>query len=57
MSKGYSAFSNEDEVLIQDGLEYKVKAIENIKTQENQIYYLITLHYPIDIENWIFSWL
>ena len=30
MSKDYTAYPGEDEVLIQDGLEYKIKNVEKV---------------------------
>ena len=49
MTKGYTAFPNEREVLIQDGLEYSISqnieaSMQYDKTQIN--YHLIKLHYP-----------
>ena len=46
MSRGYSAYHNEDEVLIQDGLEYTVESIEKIYN-DNKCQ-LVTLKYPAD---------
>ena len=49
MSEGYSAYPEEDEVLIQDGLMYSVIAKEEIKLARNYskpYYYLIKLQYP-----------
>ena len=47
MSQGYSAFHGENEVLIQDGLLYKVKDIQTQTMEEKQIKcYIIILEYP-----------
>ena len=48
MSEGYTAYPGEDEVLIQDGLEYTVKNVEKVYVDEKQeaIYTQITLQYP-----------
>ena len=46
MSEGYSAYPEEDEVLIQDGLMYSVIAKEEIKLARNYskpFYYVIKL--------------
>ena len=45
MSSEYTAFPGEDEVLIQDGLEYTVKNFEKIFVDDKQdtFYYEITL--------------
>ena len=50
MSDDYTAFAGEDEVLIQDGLEYTVKNVEKIYVDEKQEagYTQITLQYPAD---------
>ena len=44
LTDGYSAFPDEEEVLIQDGLCYKVHKIEEIINQETS-YTLISLIY------------
>ena len=35
MSKEYTAYPDEDEILIQDGLQYRVKSVTKLKTEEN----------------------
>ena len=52
MSADYSSYAGEDEVLIQDGLEYTVKNMEKIYVDEKQeaSYIQITLQYPADKE-------
>jgi len=50
MTKGYTAFPEEDEVLIQDGLQYQVISnTEEIADHEGQMqrYQLIRLQYPV----------
>lgn len=52
MSRGFSVFPGEDEILIQDGLEYRVldnmqkKAIHTSRKISNQKYQFIKLGYP-----------
>ena len=48
MTKGYSAYPEEDEVLIQDGLMYTITGIkkQRFKDKIQQEYYLISLQYP-----------
>ena len=50
MSSDYTAYPGEDEVLIQDGLEYSIKNVEkvNVDGQGDTFYNLITLQYPAD---------
>ena len=51
MGGGYSAFSHEDEILIQDGLQYEVTNRSEMKmqTEDDEVpisYQLIQLQYP-----------
>ena len=56
MSKGYTHFPGEDEILIQDGLEYKVmeNAQRVVKEQKDKnfgkAYQLIKLRYPVGLK-------
>lgn len=53
MSKGYSVFPSEDEVLVQDGLEYRVLENKEVTVHETdhkyagKKYQLIVLQYPV----------
>ena len=43
----FSAFAGEREVLIQDGFQYKIKSIEEIKDTESDNYYIrVDIAYP-----------
>ena len=46
MSSGFSAFEGEDEVLIQDGLDYEVMNNEQKMCDKGTKYYQITLRHP-----------
>ena len=47
LTKGFSAFPNEKEVLVQDGLTYKVTGnSEQVDPESNKSYRLINLSYP-----------
>ena len=50
MTKEYTAFPDEDEILIQDGLSYRITDIRqkyNNDYKPNALYYQITLKYPV----------
>ena len=50
MSAEYSAYAGEDEVLIQDGLEYTIKNIQKVyfDKEKDEFYHEITLQHPPD---------
>ena len=60
MAGGYSAFDDEDEILIQDGLKYQVIDIKEEQTDDSpnkpEKYLLIQLQYPPSKKNRIKNW-
>lgn len=47
LTRGYSAFPDEGEVLVQDGLQYQVKSnTELFQSFTNKKYHLVQLQYP-----------
>ena len=50
MTEGYTAYADEDEVLVQDGLQYKIIQNEEmqVRNENNEVlsFWQVTLRYP-----------